>query len=68
MAAAEECDLMLAIGTKLSVTPAANVVPRARANGASVVIINDQPTDGDRFAHAIVRGSISDFLPHLIGR
>jgi len=68
MAAAGECDLMLAIGTKLSVTPAANVVPRARANGASVVIINDQPTDGDRFAHAIVRGSISDFLPHLIGR
>lgn len=68
MTAAEECDLMLAIGTKLSVTPAANVVPRARANGATVVIINDQPTDGDRFAHGIVRGSISDFLPHLTRR
>ncbi|MFM8858403.1 MAG: SIR2 family NAD-dependent protein deacylase [Actinomycetota bacterium] len=68
MSAAEECDLMFAIGTKLSVTPAANVVPRARANGAAVVIINDQPTDGDRFAHGIVRGSISDFLPHLTQR
>jgi NAD-dependent SIR2 family protein deacetylase len=48
--------------------PAANVVPRARANGAAVVIINDQPTDGDRFAHGIVRGSISEFLPHLTER
>lgn len=65
MRAAEECDLMLAVGTKLSVTPAANVVPRARANGATVVIVNNEPTDGDRFAHAIVRGSIGDFLPFL---
>ena len=68
MRAAEDCDLMLAVGTKLSVTPAANVVPRARANGAAVVIINDQPTDGDRFAHGILRGAISEFLPHLTGR
>lgn len=66
MRAAEECDLMLAVGTKLSVTPAANVVPRARANGALVVIVNDEPTERDRFAHAVLRGSISEFLPHLV--
>lgn len=65
MSAAEDCDLMLAIGTKLSVTPAANVVPRARAHGAAVVILNDEPTDGDRFAHGILRGSIRDFLSAL---
>lgn len=68
MTAAEECDVMLAVGTKLSVTPAANVVPRARANGAQVVILNDQDTDGDRFAHGILRGSIADFLPFLTGQ
>lgn len=66
MQAAEECDVMLAVGTKLSVTPAAHVVPRARANGARVVIVNDQPTDGDRYAHAILRGSISEFLADLV--
>lgn len=66
MTAAEDCDLMLAVGTKLSVTPAANVVPRARANGASVVIINNEPTDGDRFADAIVRAPIGDVLPILV--
>lgn len=65
MTAAEECDVLLAVGTKLSVTPAANVVPRARANGARVVILNDEATDGDRYAHGIVRGSIADFLPQL---
>lgn len=65
MTAAEECDVMLAVGTKLSVTPAANVVPRARAHGAVVVIVNDEPTDGDRYAHGIVRGAIGDFLPFL---
>lgn len=68
MAAAEECDVLLALGTKLSVTPAANVVPRARANGAVVVIVNDEPTDRDRYAHAIMRGSIGDFLPYLVQR
>lgn len=66
MEAAEQCDLLLAVGTKLSVTPAANVVPRAKASGAVVVIINNEPTDRDRFAHAIVRGSISEFLPRLV--
>jgi len=65
MTAAEECDVLLAVGTKLSVTPAANVVPRARANGATVVILNDEATDRDRYAHGIMRGSIREFLPFL---
>lgn len=67
MRAAEDCDLLLTIGSKLSVTPAANVVPRARAAGATVVIVNDEPTDRDRFAHALVRGAIGRFLPLLTG-
>jgi hypothetical protein len=33
-----------------------------------VVILNDEPTDGDRFAHGIVRGSIGDFLPYLTSK
>lgn len=66
MVAAEDCDVLLAVGTKLSVTPAANVVPRARANGAAVLIVNDEPTDGDRFAHGIMRGPIGEFLVDLV--
>lgn len=67
MEAAEDCDLLLAVGTKLSVTPAANVVPRARAAGARVVIVNNEPTDGDRFAQGHLRGDIAALLPALVG-
>ncbi|MEP6298687.1 MAG: Sir2 family NAD-dependent protein deacetylase, partial [Ilumatobacter sp.] len=36
----DECDVMLAVGSTLSVFPAANCVPRARAGGATVIIVN----------------------------
>ncbi|HSB85650.1 MAG TPA: Sir2 family NAD-dependent protein deacetylase [Ilumatobacteraceae bacterium] len=64
--AAEECDLLLAAGTSLSVFPAANVVPQARASGAAVVIVNGQPTAMDRVADAVLIGSLGELLPQLI--
>ena len=67
MRAADECDLLLAAGSTLSVFPAANVVPRAKASGAQVVIVNGEPTAMDRFADAVLIGSLGDLLPTLIG-
>ncbi|MDO8390841.1 MAG: Sir2 family NAD-dependent protein deacetylase [Actinomycetota bacterium] len=67
MHAAEGCDLLIAAGSSLSVFPAANVVPRARAVGARVVILNGEPTNMDRFAHAVLRGQLSELLPVLCG-
>jgi NAD-dependent deacetylase len=64
--AAQECDLLLAIGSTLSVYPIANVVPLAKAAGARIVILNERPTEMDSLADAIVRGSISDILPRLV--
>ena len=64
--AAENCDLMLAVGSTLSVYPAANVVPMARQRGARVVILNAEPTEMDSLAHALLRGSISEVLPELV--
>lgn len=66
MAAAEACDLLLAVGSTLSVFPAANAVPRAKAAGAKVVIVNGGPTEMDRFADAVVNGDISEVLPGLV--
>jgi NAD-dependent deacetylase len=66
-AAAESCDVMLAIGTTLGVWPVAGVVPLARQSGARVVILNAEPTEMDSLADAILRGSISDVLPRLVG-
>jgi NAD-dependent deacetylase len=65
--AARRCDLMLAVGTKLSVWPVAGVVPVAKEAGARVVIINAEPTDMDGLADVVVRGAIGDVLPRLAG-
>lgn len=65
--AAERCDLMLTVGTKLSVYPVAGVVPIAKEAGARVVILNAEPTDMDRLADAVLRGQISELLPPLVG-
>jgi NAD-dependent deacetylase len=65
--AARGCDLMLAIGTKLSVWPVAGVVPVAKDAGARVVILNAEPTDMDSLADVILRGAIGEILPRLVG-
>jgi len=64
--AARRCDLMLAIGTKLSVYPIAGVVPVAKEAGARVVILNAEPTEMDALADVVLRGSISALLPRLV--
>lgn len=67
--AARRADLVLAVGTTLSVSPACDLVPIARYHaGARVVIINNEPTAMDHLADALIRASISDVLPRLVGR
>ena len=61
--AAQECDVMLAVGTSLTVTPIAYVVPIASRAGARVVIVNAQPTPYDALAEVCVREGISSALP-----
>ena len=64
--AAESCDLMLAVGTKLSVYPIAGVVPVAKRAGARVVILNAEPTEMDELAGVVLRGPISELLPAIV--
>jgi NAD-dependent deacetylase len=66
--AALDCDLMLAVGSTLSVYPVAGVVPLAKQMGARVVIVNAEPTAMDDLADAILQGPISELLPALCGR
>lgn len=65
---AEECDLLLAIGSTLSVSPANYVVPRAKAAGGAVVIINGDPTEMDHFADVQLTGPITPILSELVTR
>ncbi|HKC51046.1 MAG TPA: Sir2 family NAD-dependent protein deacetylase [Myxococcota bacterium] len=64
--AAQECDLLLAVGSTLSVYPIAAVVPIAKRGGARIVIVNAEPTEMDELADAVIRGPIGQILPRLV--
>ena len=63
--AAEDADLLLAIGTSLQVYPVANVVPLAKSSSARVVIVNAEPTPFDELADAVIRAPIGEVLPRI---
>ena len=63
--AAVECDLLLAVGSTLTVYPAAGLVPIAMQTGARVVVVNAEPTAYDDEADAVMTGQISEVLPAL---
>jgi NAD-dependent deacetylase len=65
MRAAEETDVLLAIGTSLQVYPIAAAVPAAKASGARVVIVNAEPTPFDAVADAVLRQPIGEVLSAL---
>jgi NAD-dependent deacetylase len=65
--AATLCDLLLAVGSTLSVYPIAGVVPVAKRAGARVIIVNAEPTAMDEMADAVLRGGIGEILPRLVG-
>lgn len=62
----KQCDLMLAVGSTLSVYPAASCVPVARGAGAKVVIVNAEVTEMDHLADHLLRGQIAEILPAII--
>ncbi len=63
----QECDVLLAVGTTLAVYPVARLVPEAAAVGARIVIVNGGATEQDDAADVLVRGSISELLPRIVG-
>jgi NAD-dependent deacetylase len=62
------CDLFLAIGSSLTVWPAAGFPLTAKRNGAALVIINREPTEFDEIADLVVRFDIGDVLERFIVR
>jgi NAD-dependent deacetylase len=67
MRAAEQADLLLAIGTSLQVYPVAGAVPTALEAGVRVVIVNAEPTPFDDVVDAVLRKPIGEILPALCG-
>ena len=64
--AAKRADLVLALGSSLSVEPAASVPMRAKQNGATYVIINSGDTAHDGRADFRLDGDLTQLLPAII--
>ena len=65
--AAASCDILIAVGSSLQVSPA-NLIPAiARNCGARVVIVNRERTEMDHVADVVVRGEIGEVLPQIVG-
>lgn len=63
---ADVCDACLAIGSTLSVWPAAGVPSRAVSRGARLVVVNDGDTDLDHLAAVRVAGRTGTVVPRLV--
>jgi NAD-dependent deacetylase len=64
--AAQECDLFLAVGSTLTVEPAASLCALAAESGARLVIVNRDPTPYDHLADATIAQPIGEAIPAII--
>ena len=64
--AATGCAVFLAVGTSLTVQPAASLVALAARAGARLVIVNAEPTPYDELAAAVLRAPIGEVLPLIV--
>lgn len=68
MREAQECDLMLVIGSSLVVYPAAYVPAEAKRAGAALVIINKGSTDQDHYADVLIGASAGETMTKILER
>jgi NAD-dependent deacetylase len=66
--AASHCDLLLALGSTLSVFPVAGIVPIAKRAGATVIIMNGSETAMDDVADVALQGALGELLPRVVAR
>jgi NAD-dependent deacetylase len=63
--AAAECDLMLAVGSTLTVEPAASLCAVATEAGACLIVVNRDPTPYDELAGQVIREPIGTAIPRI---
>ena len=61
------CDLFVALGSSLVVYPAAGLPVLAKRAGATLVIVNREPTELDGFADLVLRAEIGPVMEPFIG-
>jgi NAD-dependent deacetylase len=63
-----ETELFLVVGSSLVVHPAAMLPLIAKKQGATLVIVNREPTELDAFADLVINAEIGDVLERFIAR
>lgn len=66
VAAAQDAQVFIAIGTTLRVQPVASLAAVAVDSGAELILVNDQATPYDEIAARIVRDPIDTAVPALV--
>jgi NAD-dependent deacetylase len=65
-ALARHADVMLVVGSSLVVYPAAEIPVAALRSGASLIVINAEPTPLDDVATVVIRGKSGEVLPEIM--
>ncbi|HXF64090.1 MAG TPA: Sir2 family NAD-dependent protein deacetylase, partial [Caldilineaceae bacterium] len=65
-AAAEQCEVMLVVGTSGVVYPAAQLPMAAQQAGAALIAVNPEPTPITRRADLFLAGASGQVLPRLL--
>jgi NAD-dependent deacetylase len=64
--AAKRCDLFIVVGSSLVVYPAAGFPLVAKNNGATLVILNRDPTELDQFADLVINAEIGATMAKVV--
>ena len=63
---ARKADVMLVVGSSLVVQPAANIPLTAVRSGATLIVVNAEPTPIDSLAEVVIHGRSGDVLPEIV--
>jgi NAD-dependent deacetylase len=63
-----DADVMLVVGSSLVVFPAADIPVVALRGGATLIVVNAEPTPLDSLADVVIRGRSGEVLPELAYR
>ncbi|HEY8796909.1 MAG TPA: NAD-dependent deacylase [Candidatus Dormibacteraeota bacterium] len=68
LALAQGADVMLVVGSSLMVHPAAGIPLAAVRSGASLIIVNAEPTPFDSLAEVVIHGRAGEVLPEILSQ
>jgi NAD-dependent deacetylase len=64
--AVKKCDLMIVVGSSLSVAPASDLPRMALAHGAKLIVVNYEPTYIDSQADIVIHDDLAYVVPSIV--